>query len=127
MISTTEHLSLPAATNRQVALAWAFVERQTNLWKRYWAWEIVWLVYGGGRPAFRQLQHRRTGDLGRGAAAAVPRARHPDVVHGAGARAAGIRRVLPGRGASSVAARLFVRLAGDLYPRRHPGRSDRRK
>jgi ABC-2 type transport system permease protein len=27
-------------------LAWAFVERQTNLWKRYWAWEIVWLVYG---------------------------------------------------------------------------------
>src|SRR5438309_4279060 len=46
MISTTEHLSLPAATNRQVALAWAFVQRQTNLWKRYWAWEIVWLVYG---------------------------------------------------------------------------------
>ncbi len=27
-------------------LAWAFVERQTNLWKRYWAWEIVWLVHG---------------------------------------------------------------------------------
>ena len=27
-------------------LAWAFVERQTNLWKRYWAWEVVWLVYG---------------------------------------------------------------------------------
>src|SRR5215207_5879014 len=25
---------------------WAFVERQTNLWKRYWAWELVWLVYG---------------------------------------------------------------------------------
>jgi ABC-2 type transport system permease protein len=24
----------------------AFVERQTNLWKRYWAWELVWLVYG---------------------------------------------------------------------------------
>jgi len=22
------------------------VERQTNLWKRYWAWELVWLVYG---------------------------------------------------------------------------------
>src|SRR3954465_1073944 len=31
---------------RQVALGWAFVERQTNLWKRHWAWEIVWLVYG---------------------------------------------------------------------------------
>lgn len=30
----------------RVALGWAFVERQTNLWKRYWAWELVWLVYG---------------------------------------------------------------------------------
>lgn len=30
----------------RIALGWAFVERQTNLWKRYWAWEIVWLVYG---------------------------------------------------------------------------------
>jgi ABC-2 type transport system permease protein len=29
-----------------VALGWAFIERQTNLWKRYWAWEVVWLVYG---------------------------------------------------------------------------------
>jgi len=29
-----------------LTLAWAFVERQTNLWKRYWAWELVWLVYG---------------------------------------------------------------------------------
>lgn len=36
--------SLPAP--KRVALGWAFVERQTNLWKRYWAWEIVWLVYG---------------------------------------------------------------------------------
>ena len=31
---------------RQALLGWAFVERQTNLWKRHWAWEIVWLVYG---------------------------------------------------------------------------------
>src|ERR1700735_1195269 len=30
----------------RVALGWAFVERQTNLWKRHWAWELVWLVYG---------------------------------------------------------------------------------
>jgi ABC-2 type transport system permease protein len=30
----------------QVVLGWAFVERQTNLWKRHWAWEVVWLVYG---------------------------------------------------------------------------------
>lgn len=29
-----------------INLAWAFVERQTNLWKRWWAWELVWLVYG---------------------------------------------------------------------------------
>jgi ABC-2 type transport system permease protein len=29
-----------------VTLGWAFVERQTNLWKRHWAWEVVWLVYG---------------------------------------------------------------------------------
>src|SRR5579884_492161 len=37
---------LPALAPRRVALGWAFVERQTNLWKRYWAWELVWLVYG---------------------------------------------------------------------------------
>lgn len=30
----------------QLGLGWAFVERQTNLWKRHWAWEIVWLVFG---------------------------------------------------------------------------------
>ena len=34
------------APPRRVALGWAFVERQTNMWKRYWAWEVVWLVYG---------------------------------------------------------------------------------
>ena len=31
---------------RRVALGWAFFERQANLWKRFWAWEIVWLLYG---------------------------------------------------------------------------------
>lgn len=31
---------------RQVAFGMAFVERQTNLWKRHWAWEVVWLFYG---------------------------------------------------------------------------------
>lgn len=31
---------------KQVHLGWAFVERQANLWKRHWAWEVVWLVYG---------------------------------------------------------------------------------
>jgi ABC-2 type transport system permease protein len=32
--------------HQQARLGWAFVERQTNLWKRHWAWEVVWLVYG---------------------------------------------------------------------------------
>jgi ABC-2 type transport system permease protein len=31
---------------RRVALGWAFVERQGNLWKRYWGWELAWIVYG---------------------------------------------------------------------------------
>jgi ABC-2 type transport system permease protein len=38
------HAAFPVGT--QVRLGWAFVERQTNLWKRHWAWEVVWLVYG---------------------------------------------------------------------------------
>jgi ABC-2 type transport system permease protein len=44
MTSAERVISLPAPT--RVALGWAFFERQTNLWKRYWAWELVWLVYG---------------------------------------------------------------------------------
>ncbi|HUA94528.1 MAG TPA: ABC transporter permease [Acidimicrobiales bacterium] len=43
-MTTADSVLLPAP--RRVALGWAFFERQTNLWKRYWAWEIVWLVYG---------------------------------------------------------------------------------
>ncbi|MGH9027997.1 MAG: ABC transporter permease [Acidimicrobiales bacterium] len=38
--------ALELAAPRRVALGWAFFERQTNLWKRYWAWEVVWVVYG---------------------------------------------------------------------------------
>ena len=34
------------ALRDQAGLGWAFVERQTNLWKRHWAWEVVWLFYG---------------------------------------------------------------------------------
>lgn len=45
MASIPQDLRLPARPARAI-LAWAFVERQTNLWKRYWAWEVVWLVYG---------------------------------------------------------------------------------
>jgi ABC-2 type transport system permease protein len=40
-----EELLRPIAP-RRVALGWAFFERQSNLWKRYWAWELVWVVYG---------------------------------------------------------------------------------
>jgi ABC-2 type transport system permease protein len=41
-VGRAEHVPL----GRMVTLGWAFVERQTNLWKRHWAWEVVWLVYG---------------------------------------------------------------------------------
>lgn len=37
-----ERVPLRAMTS----LGWAFVERQANLWKRHWAWELVWLLYG---------------------------------------------------------------------------------
>ncbi|MGI8493451.1 MAG: ABC transporter permease [Acidimicrobiales bacterium] len=43
---TAAELLVARRPPKRVALGWAFVERQTNLWKRYWAWEIVWLVYG---------------------------------------------------------------------------------
>jgi ABC-2 type transport system permease protein len=43
--STANRIALAERAGR-VNLTWAFVERQTNLWKRYWAWELVWLVYG---------------------------------------------------------------------------------
>ncbi len=45
MASTYDRSTMPVRAGT-AALAWAFVERQTNLWKRYWAWELVWLVYG---------------------------------------------------------------------------------
>jgi ABC-2 type transport system permease protein len=35
-----------ASVSAQVGLAYAFVEREVALSKRYWAWELVWLVYG---------------------------------------------------------------------------------
>jgi ABC-2 type transport system permease protein len=45
MASITNRIALAERAGR-LNLTWAFVERQTNLWKRYWAWELVWLVYG---------------------------------------------------------------------------------
>ena len=46
MSSITERIAVRGPIGGRVNLGWAFVERQTNLWKRYWAWELVWLVYG---------------------------------------------------------------------------------
>ena len=34
------------AVGSQLGLAYAFVEREVALSRRYWAWELVWLVYG---------------------------------------------------------------------------------
>lgn len=45
MTTISDRVAAPRTTG-PITLAWAFVERQTNLWKRYWAWEVVWLVYG---------------------------------------------------------------------------------
>lgn len=53
---------------RRVALGWAFVERQTNLWKRYWLWEVVWVIYGVVNTlaiTFIAKEAGRTGIVGR--------------------------------------------------------------
>jgi len=34
-----------SATTTQIRAGYAFVERNLNLIKRYWSWELVWLVY----------------------------------------------------------------------------------
>src|SRR5438128_9171960 len=46
MLNIAERTAQPGLIRGPVNLAYAFVERQKNLWKRYWAWELVWLVYG---------------------------------------------------------------------------------
>ena len=45
MTFIAQPMPMPQRQSR-AGVAWAFIERQTNLWKRYWAWEVVWLVYG---------------------------------------------------------------------------------
>src|SRR5207244_3451481 len=39
MLNIAERTAQPGLIRGPVNLAYAFVERQTNLWKRYWAWE----------------------------------------------------------------------------------------
>jgi len=63
MVSITRPLRLPEPTPR-TALAWAFIERQTNLWKRYWAWELVWLVYGAGNTLAVTFIANQVGESG---------------------------------------------------------------
>src|SRR3990172_7539677 len=46
------------------SLSMAFVERQTNLWKRYWGWELVWLVYGLVNPLAITLIAEQLGERG---------------------------------------------------------------
>ncbi len=38
-------MALPAGMVRNARASYAFFERNWNLTKRYWAWELVWLVY----------------------------------------------------------------------------------
>jgi ABC-2 type transport system permease protein len=63
MVSMSQPLRLPARAARS-ALAWAFIERQTNLWKRYWAWELVWLVYGAVNTLAVTFIANQVGDSG---------------------------------------------------------------
>src|SRR5687767_5250393 len=44
MFNIAERTAQPGLIRGPVNLAYAFVERQTNLWKRYWAWELVYGV-----------------------------------------------------------------------------------
>ena len=34
-----------SALTQEIRASYAFVERDANLIKRYWSWEIVWLTY----------------------------------------------------------------------------------
>jgi ABC-2 type transport system permease protein len=42
---TTQPRRWGGELGRELRAAYAFVERNTNLIKRYWAWELVWLAY----------------------------------------------------------------------------------
>ncbi len=63
MAAVIPGMALPRRPGR-TTLAWAFIERQTNLWKRYWAWELVWLVYGAVNTLAVTLIANQVGDSG---------------------------------------------------------------
>ena len=54
-------------------ITWAFIERQTNLWKRYWAWELVWLVYGVVNTLAITFIAKQVGQTGAASAGQVSR------------------------------------------------------
>ena len=56
-------IALPQAPSSG-GVMWAFIERQTNLWKRYWAWELVWLVYGAVNTLAVTFIANQVGDSG---------------------------------------------------------------
>ncbi|HEY4722934.1 MAG TPA: ABC transporter permease, partial [Anaerolineae bacterium] len=35
-----------SAIGYELKASYAFIERNFNIVKRYWAWEVVWLIYG---------------------------------------------------------------------------------
>ena len=74
----------------------------------------------------RLVQLRRHRDPGRDPAAAVRRARRPDDVRRPVVPAAGQRRLLLDRHPAAVDAGAVAPVAGDVRPRRRPGRADRR-
>ena len=40
------HTATAHGRGHTLNLLWAFIERQINLYKSYWGWEVVWLIYG---------------------------------------------------------------------------------
>src|SRR6202166_4893701 len=71
MTTAGQALSLPAP--KRVALGWAFFERQANLWKRYWAWEVVWLIYGVVNTLAITFIAKQAGRSGLARASEVPK------------------------------------------------------
>jgi ABC-2 type transport system permease protein len=51
-----------AFMNRELRASFAFVERNFNLTKRYWGWEVAWLVYSVAGALSVSLIGRSTGD-----------------------------------------------------------------
>jgi ABC-2 type transport system permease protein len=68
----TASIALPRAPSSG-GILYVFIERQTNLWKRYWAWELVWLVYGAVNTLAVTFIAKQVDASGIGGAAEVSR------------------------------------------------------